>query len=65
MHPGGGESRTDDENESYGDILPSFKNKMFDLRIIMNWSINSKRYSICCKNEKTPSNCKSDFRDKL
>ena len=46
MDPGGGESRTGYENESYEDILSSFKNKMLDLRIIMNWPVNSKRYSI-------------------
>ena len=65
MHPGGGESRTDYENESHEDILSSFKNKMLDLRIIMNWPVNSKRYSICGKNEKTHSNRKSDLRDNL
>ena len=65
MHPGGGESRTDCKNESYEDILSTFKNKMVDLRIIMNWPVNSKRYSICGKNEKSRSNRKSDFRNNL
>lgn len=65
MDPGGGESRTGYENESYEDILSSFKNKMLDLRIIMNWPVNSKRYSICGKNGKTRSNRKLDFRNNL
>ena len=33
--------------------------------MIMYWTVTSKPYSICCENEKTRSNLKSDFRNKL
>ena len=40
-------STTEDENESYGEILTRFDNKKLDLRMIMNWPVTSKPYSIC------------------
>ena len=45
-------STTEDENESYGEILSHFDNKKLDLRMIMNWPVTSKPYSICGENEK-------------
>ena len=41
--------------------LSRFDNKKLDLRMIINWPVTSKPYSICDENEKTRSNRKSDF----
>ena len=57
-------STAEDDNESYGEILSRFTNKKLDLRMIMNWSVTSKLYSMRDENEKTRSNHKSDFRNK-
>ena len=48
-------STTEDENEPYGEIVSRFDNKKLDLRMIMNWPVTSKLYSICSENEKTRS----------
>ena len=44
-------STTEDENESCGEIS-RFDNKKLDLRMIMNWPVTTKPYSISGENEK-------------
>ena len=49
-------STTKDENEPYREMLFRFDNKKFDFRMIINWIVTGKSYSICGENEKTDFN---------
>ena len=54
-----------DESKSFGEILSRFEEKILNLRMIMDWPVTSKPYTIAAEDGKVCSNSKSLFRNYL
>ena len=50
-----------DESKSFGEILSRFEEKILNLRMIMDWPVTSKPYTIAIEDGKVRSNSKSLF----
>ena len=56
---------TEDEKQSFTEILSVFESRKLNLRYIMQWPVTSKPYSICNEGGDSRSSQKSLFRNKL